>query len=54
MPPAAVRRPLTITAWLVMSTVCLALSPLLLAVAAILAAVTRRPQPVLFIRFVIA
>jgi 1-acyl-sn-glycerol-3-phosphate acyltransferase len=45
MPPTAVRRPLTITAWLVMSSVCLVVSPLILAAGAIAAAVLRRPQP---------
>jgi 1-acyl-sn-glycerol-3-phosphate acyltransferase len=54
MPPAAIRRPLTITTWLVLSAVGLLLSPLLLAVAALMAAVLRRPQPVLFTRFLIA
>jgi len=50
MPPAPIRRPLTITAWVLMSVTALALSPLLLAIAAIAAAVTRRPQPVLLVR----
>jgi 1-acyl-sn-glycerol-3-phosphate acyltransferase len=54
MPPAAIRRPLTITTWLVLSLVGLLLSPLLLAAAALMAAVLRRPQPVLFTRFLIA
>jgi 1-acyl-sn-glycerol-3-phosphate acyltransferase len=54
MPPAAVRRPLTVTTWLVLSTLGLALSPALLALAAIAAAVIRRPQPLLLARFVIA
>jgi 1-acyl-sn-glycerol-3-phosphate acyltransferase len=54
MPPAAIRRPLTITAWLVMSILCLVLSPLLLAGAAIAAAITRRPQPLLLVRLLIA
>jgi 1-acyl-sn-glycerol-3-phosphate acyltransferase len=54
MPPAAVRRPLTITAWLGMSILCLALAPLLLAVAAIAAALTRRPQPLILARLVVA
>lgn len=53
MPPAPVRRPLTITTWLILSTVCLILSPLLLAAAALAAAVTRRPQPLLVTRFAI-
>jgi 1-acyl-sn-glycerol-3-phosphate acyltransferase len=54
MPPAAVRRPLTITTWIVMSIVCLGLAPLLLAVAAVAAALTRRPQPLLLARFLVA
>ena len=53
MPPAAVRRPLTITAWIVMSTACLILSPLILAVGAIAAAVLRGPQPRIAARLVI-
>jgi len=48
MPPAAVRRPITVTVWLVMSVVCLALSPLLLALA-----VTGRPQALIFARLVV-
>jgi 1-acyl-sn-glycerol-3-phosphate acyltransferase len=54
MPPALIRRPLTITTWLVLSVAGLLLSPLLLAIAAVMAAVLRRPQPVLFIRFLMA
>jgi 1-acyl-sn-glycerol-3-phosphate acyltransferase len=54
MPPAGVRRPVTITTWVVLSIVCLVLSPLLLALAALAAAVLRRPQPLLLTRFVIA
>ena len=54
MPPAAIRRPVTITAWLVLSTACLLLSPLLLAAAALAAAVLRRPQPLLLARLAIA
>ncbi|HTX30697.1 MAG TPA: 1-acyl-sn-glycerol-3-phosphate acyltransferase [Solirubrobacteraceae bacterium] len=54
MPPALIRRPLTITTWLVLSLVGLLLSPLLLAGAALMAAVLRRPQPLLFTRFLIA
>ena len=53
MPPAPLRRPVTITAWLVLSVACLLLSPLLLAVAWIAAAVIRRPQPLLLTRFMI-
>jgi 1-acyl-sn-glycerol-3-phosphate acyltransferase len=54
MAPAAIRRPLTVTTWLIVSTVCLVLSPLLLAVAAVAAGVTGRPQPLLFTKFLIA
>jgi hypothetical protein len=54
MPPAIIRRPLTVTAWLLMSVLGLVLSPLLLALAAIASAVTRRPQPMLLARLMIA
>jgi 1-acyl-sn-glycerol-3-phosphate acyltransferase len=54
MAPAAIRRPLTVTTWLFASAACLLLSPLLLLVAALAAALTRRPQPLLFTRLVIA
>jgi 1-acyl-sn-glycerol-3-phosphate acyltransferase len=54
MPPTALRRPLTVTAWLLLSTLCLVLSPLLLAAAAVGALVLRRPQPLLLTRMVIA
>ncbi len=54
MPPAGIRRPLTVTAWLVISLLGLALSPLLLACAALAAAVMRRPQPLLVTRLLIA
>ncbi|MFZ1995339.1 MAG: 1-acyl-sn-glycerol-3-phosphate acyltransferase [Solirubrobacteraceae bacterium] len=53
MPPAVVRRPLTVTVWLVMSVLCLALSPLLLALAAVVSALTRRPQTLIFARLVV-
>lgn len=54
MPPALIRRPLTITTWLVLSTLALLFSPLLLAVAAIAAAALRRPQPLLLTRMLIS
>jgi 1-acyl-sn-glycerol-3-phosphate acyltransferase len=54
MPPAAIRRPLTITTWLLISGLALALSPLLLALAAIAGRVTGRRQPLLLARLVIA
>jgi len=54
MPPAAVRRPITVTAWLVMSLVCLAVSPVLLAVAALVSAVSGHPQALIFTRLLVA
>ena len=54
MPTAAIRRPVTVTAWLLMSITALALSPLLLVVGAVASAVIRRPQPLLLARLVIA
>ncbi len=54
MPPTSIRRPLTVTTWLLMSAFGLLLSPVLLALAAIWAAIIRRPQPVLLMRFLIA
>jgi 1-acyl-sn-glycerol-3-phosphate acyltransferase len=53
MLPAPIRRPLTVTTWLVLSVLCLALSPLLLCLAALAAAVTGRPQPLLFTKLAI-
>jgi 1-acyl-sn-glycerol-3-phosphate acyltransferase len=53
MPPAAVRRPLTISAWLAMSILYLALSPLVLAFAALVGAVIRRPQPLILARLLV-
>jgi 1-acyl-sn-glycerol-3-phosphate acyltransferase len=54
MVPAPIRRPLTVTTWLVLSVVCLAISPFLLAMAALAAALTGRPQPLLFTKLAIA
>jgi 1-acyl-sn-glycerol-3-phosphate acyltransferase len=54
MPPPWVRRPLTITVWLIVSASFAALSPLLLAVAAIASRLTRRPQPLILARLVVA
>jgi len=54
MPPTAIRRPITVTLWLVMSAACLILSPVLLALAALASAVWGRPQPLIFTRLVVA
>jgi hypothetical protein len=53
MPPAPVRRPLTITAWIVLSVAYLTLSPLLLLLAALASGVMRRPQPFLLARMLV-
>jgi 1-acyl-sn-glycerol-3-phosphate acyltransferase len=53
MPPPAVRRPVTITVWLLVSIVCLALSPLLLLLAALTSRLTGRPQALIFTRLAI-
>jgi 1-acyl-sn-glycerol-3-phosphate acyltransferase len=54
MPPAGTRRPITVTAWLVMSIACLAASPVLIALAALASAVTGRPQVLIFARLGVA
>ena len=54
MAPRIVRRPLTITVWLVMSTASLVLSPALLALGDIASWLTRRPQPKWLARLYIA
>jgi 1-acyl-sn-glycerol-3-phosphate acyltransferase len=43
-----------VTAWLVMSVVCLIVSPILLGLAALASAIWRRPQPLIFTRLVVA
>jgi 1-acyl-sn-glycerol-3-phosphate acyltransferase len=54
MPRAIIRRPITVTVWLVLSVVCLTLSPVLLGLAALVSAVWGRPQPLIFTRLVVA
>lgn len=53
MPPASIRRPLTVTAWLLVSIVCAIASPLLLALGALAAAISRRPSPRILARLVV-
>jgi 1-acyl-sn-glycerol-3-phosphate acyltransferase len=53
MPPAAVRRPVTVTVWLLVSIAVIATSPLLLALAALVTSVTGRPQVLIFTRLAI-
>lgn len=54
MPPAPLRRPVTITLWLVVSLLALLLSPLMLAAGEVWALISRRPHPRLLARFLIS
>jgi 1-acyl-sn-glycerol-3-phosphate acyltransferase len=54
MPPAAIRRPLTVSAWLVLSALTLVLSPLLIGLAAVASSLTRRPQPLIVARLIVS
>lgn len=54
MPPTPVRRPLTVTAWLLLSGAGLILSPVILAAGALAARLLRRPQPRLLARLLVA
>lgn len=54
MPPAAVRRPVSITLWILLSLLVLVLSPLLVAVAQLVAALTGDPRLMLMTRIVLA
>jgi hypothetical protein len=49
-----VRRPITITAWLVVAVVCVVLSPLLIAIAWLAGVLIRRPQPLIAVRLIVA
>ena len=53
MPPAAVRRPVTVTVWLVLSAACLVASPLLLGIGRLASALTGRPQPAIVARLLV-
>jgi 1-acyl-sn-glycerol-3-phosphate acyltransferase len=53
MGPAAVRRPITVTVWLIVSVCCLIASPLLIGVAALVSAISGRPQPLIFTRLAV-
>lgn len=54
IPPAPIRRPLTITAWLAMSLLALALSPVLLVAGAFASWLLRQPQPLIVARLAVA
>jgi 1-acyl-sn-glycerol-3-phosphate acyltransferase len=50
MPPAPIRRPLTITTWVVVSVTYLALSPVLLLLAGLASRIMKRPQALVLAR----
>lgn len=54
MPPAPIRRPVTVTVWLLVSSAGLLLSPVILAVGSLVSALLGKPQPHLLARFLIA
>ncbi|MFL5859579.1 MAG: 1-acyl-sn-glycerol-3-phosphate acyltransferase [Solirubrobacteraceae bacterium] len=53
MPPPPIRRPLTITAWVVMSSIVIVLSPLVLAAGAVASALLHRPQARVLARLIV-
>ena len=53
MPPTAIRRPVTVILWLVVSAACLVASPLLLGIGMAASALTRRPQPAVIARLTV-
>jgi 1-acyl-sn-glycerol-3-phosphate acyltransferase len=53
MPPALIRRPVTVSVWLVVSTACVLASPLLLAIGAAASALTGRRQPAVIARLIV-
>jgi 1-acyl-sn-glycerol-3-phosphate acyltransferase len=54
MPPKMIRRPVTVTVWLIVSTLVVLTSPLLLGVGAIASRLTGRPQPLIAARLILA
>jgi 1-acyl-sn-glycerol-3-phosphate acyltransferase len=54
MPPTSIRRPVTVTVWLIVSAACVVVSPMLLALGALAGALTGRRQPLVVARLIIA
>jgi 1-acyl-sn-glycerol-3-phosphate acyltransferase len=54
MPPASIRRPVTISLWLLVSTVCLLASPVLLGIGMLATAISGRRQPLVIARLIVA
>jgi 1-acyl-sn-glycerol-3-phosphate acyltransferase len=53
MPPTFIRRPVTVTLWLIVSAACVLASPLLLGIGMAASALTRRPQPTVLARLTV-
>jgi 1-acyl-sn-glycerol-3-phosphate acyltransferase len=54
MPPAFIRRPVTVTVWLVVSTAAMVASPLLLGIGMVASALTGRRQPTVLARLIVS
>ncbi len=54
MPPAFIRRPVTVSVWLVVSAACVVASPLLLGIGVLASALTGRRQPLVVARLTLA
>jgi 1-acyl-sn-glycerol-3-phosphate acyltransferase len=54
MPPVAIRRPVTVLVWLVLSAACLVLSPLLIGFGKLASALTGRRQPTIVAQLILA
>jgi 1-acyl-sn-glycerol-3-phosphate acyltransferase len=54
MPPAWLRRPVTVVVWLLVSVLCLVLSPLILLTGTLAARLTRRSQPAILAHLIVA
>jgi 1-acyl-sn-glycerol-3-phosphate acyltransferase len=54
MPPTFIRRPVTVSVWLVVSAACVLTSPLLLAIGMAASALTGRRQPLVVARLILA
>jgi Acyltransferase len=54
MPPVSIRRPVTVTTWLILSAICVIASPVLLALGKLASAISRRPQPLIAAKLVLA
>jgi 1-acyl-sn-glycerol-3-phosphate acyltransferase len=53
MPPAFIRRPITVTVWLIVSTACVVASPLLLGIGMAASALTGRREPLIVVRLIL-